>query len=65
MIAKVENMTRKRWNKLSVALCENLGEHLSGENLKFYRDRTIKQTKCKSYKEAWEMLKPIRDIVGM
>lgn len=65
-------MTRKRYNRLCVALCEKLqydnnGQHLDGKALKFYRDREhrIGFIKANSYTEAWEKLKPAREIVGM
>lgn len=64
-------MTRKRFIKLTMTLCEKIwvkeGKHLSGENLKYYRDITLaKMTgQYSSYTEAWECFKAIRDIVGM
>ena len=66
-------MTRKRFNKLCVALVEKMqykyaGKHMSGKDLKFYNNRTHMigtVVKKDSYAEAWETLKPIRDLVGM
>ena len=64
-------MTRKRYIKLVVALCEKLqkgydGKHLNGETLKFYRERSLKDMpKYSSYADAWNDLKPARDCVEM
>lgn len=65
-------MTRKRYIKLVVALSKKIlekeGKHLVGENLKFYRDTTLAKIngyKYKSYAEAWDDLKALRDIVEM
>ena len=66
-------MTRKRFNKLTVALCEKIqmkynGEHLKGDALKFYRDKEHRignTVKFSSYAEAWESLKSARELVGM
>lgn len=63
-------MTRKRFQKLLIATCEKLynqhdGSHLKGNTLKWYRDKNLTTIKANSYTEAWEMLKPLREIVGM
>lgn len=62
-------MTRKRFIKLCVAMSEKIlqkqGRHMSGEVLKWYRDKDLTTIQAKSYAEAWEILKPARDIVGM
>ena len=63
-------MTRKRYIKLNVAMCEKMwakqDKHLGGEVLKWYRDLSIDKIKgYKSYAEAWEDLKEFRDLVGM
>lgn len=65
-------MTRKKFNKLSRTLsekiqCKYTGKHLTGDVLRFYRNREhrIGSIKFDSYAEAWEALKPARDCVGM
>ena len=63
-------MTRKKYIKMVRALCEKLhykynGGHLDGKSLKFYRDTNINKITPNSYAEAWELLKPARDCVGM
>lgn len=62
-------MSRKRWRKLMLELCrrfrEDNGSTLDGKTLAWYRDKDIRTMEVKSYAEAWEKMKPIRDIVGM
>ena len=63
-------MTRKRFIKLCIAMCEKLqmqndGRHVKGKILRWYRDKDLTTIDAKSYAEAWEMLKPARDCVGM
>lgn len=63
-------MTKKRFQKLAVAMCEKIqnqhdGTHLKGKTLKWYRDKDLTTIKANSYAEAWEMLKPAREVVGM
>lgn len=63
-------MTRKRYIKLTRAMAEKIqykynGKHLDGKVLKFYESRNITNIKPNSYAEAWEILKPVRDLVGM
>ena len=41
------------------------GKHIDGKALKFYESRNITNIKPNSYAEAWELLKPARDLVGM
>ena len=59
-------MTRQRFNGLRLELCRRLHE---AEGKKFnprsLRDLRPDFTKVHSYAEAWEMLKPARDCVGM
>ena len=59
-------MTRKRFNGLRMELCrricENAGQKFDPTSL---RDLRPDFTKVYSYKQAWEQLKPARDIVGM
>lgn len=63
-------MTRRRYVKLSMGLCEKIckkynNTHVCGKDLKYYRDLNITKIKANSYAEAWERLKPARDCVGM
>ena len=63
-------MTKKRFRNLCVAMCERIqnqydGGHLKGKTLKWYRDKDLTTIEAKSYAEAWELLKPARDCVGM
>lgn len=62
-------MTRKRFIKLATALVikimDDQKSHIDGDTLKFYRDRNINNMDVKSYKEAWDKLKVLRDCVGM
>lgn len=66
-------MKRKRFNNLCKELCDRVqyqynGEHLKGNTLRFFDDRTHRVgsvIKVASYAEAWEMLKPLRESVNM
>lgn len=65
-------MTRKRFQKMMVALMVEVGKHgdnkltVKGSTLKFYRDKTIDTiVGCNSYEEAWAMMMPLRKAVGM
>lgn len=64
-------MTRQRYIGKVRALADAIqyrynGKHINGSINKFYRDSTIGGSlKFKSYAEAWESLKPARDLVGM
>lgn len=62
-------MTRKRYIKLVTAVCEKHfainGGHLKGKDLKWFRDFYLTKTLHKSYAEAWEEWKPLRDCVNM
>jgi hypothetical protein len=62
-------MTRKKFRKMMVALAtkvyESQGLHISGDILEFYRDIDVRTMKANSYEEAWEMVKPLREAVGM
>ena len=62
-------MTKKRFRKLMVALMtkvyENNGKHIDGATLAFYRDKDMTNMKVNSYAEAWELVKPLRESVGM
>jgi len=67
---EVSEMSRQRWQKLMVALCEKVyaqqGKHVDGETLRFYRGKGIASIEGKtSYAEAWKSMKPIREMVGM
>lgn len=62
-------MTRKKWKKLMIELCRRIavdnGKTIDGKTLAWYRDKDITTIKAKSYKDAWESMKPARDLVGM
>ena len=64
-------MTRQRYIGKVRALADAIqhkynGKHIDGSVNKFYRDSAIGNTlKFKSYAEAWESLKPARDLVNM
>lgn len=64
-------MTRKRFLNLTVALINiiyrmpcNGKTGLDGKNLKWYRDWNLTKTPYKSYDEAWEGFKPLRNCVN-
>ena len=59
-------MTRKRFNGLRMELCRRLAVNAGQKfNPTSLRDLRPDFTKVGSYAEAWEMLKPARDCVGM
>lgn len=62
-------MTRRRWRKMMTALMtkvlEKGGHRIDGKTLAWYRDKDISNIQAQSYAEAWESVKPLRDIVGM
>ena len=62
-------MTKKKFRKMMVALMvkvlERNGKHIDGKTLAFYRDKDLTNMKAENYKEAWESMKPLRDLVGM
>ena len=63
-------MTRKKYIKMVVAMNEKIystqGIHLDGKKLKWYRDLTLAKTNgFKSYEDAWNALKKLRDLVQM
>ncbi len=68
-IKEDKDMTRKRWRNLMIELCrrvaEDNGKHIDGKTLAWYRDKDITTIKVKSYAEGWEMMKPVRNTVGM
>ena len=41
------------------------GNRIDGKTLAWYRDKDLSSIQAQSYAEAWEMVKPLRDIVGM
>lgn len=62
-------MTRQRFNGLRLELCRRIMVDAQGKftgyQQKNLRDTKPDFTKVHSYKEAWEVLKPVREIVGM
>ena len=63
-------MKKATWRKKMVGLMtkvgERAGETVKGSTLRFYRDKDLSTiVGCKSYDEAWELVKPLRDAVGM
>lgn len=62
-------MTRQRFFGLRLELCRRIHAMDCNTDKKFnptsLRDLRPDFTKVHSYKEAWEMLKPARDLVGM
>lgn len=62
-------MTRQRFEGLRLELCRRVYTMDCNTDKKFnpicLRDLRLDFTKVKSYKEAWETLKPIRDCVRM
>ena len=62
-------MTKKKFRKMMVALMvkvlEKNGKHIDGKTLAWYRDKDLTSIKAQSYAEAWEVVKPLRDLVGM
>lgn len=61
-------MTRQRFEGLRRELVRRLCEQYDPDqkpDYKALRDLRPDFTKVHSYKEAWEMLKPARDCVGM
>lgn len=62
-------MTRQRFEGLRLELCRRIYAMDCNADKKFnpmsLRDLRPDFTKVHSYKEAWEMLKPARDCVGM
>lgn len=66
-----KDMTRQRYIGKVRALADAIqykynGKHINGSNNKFYKNSIIGSTlKFKSYAEAWESLKPARDLVNM
>ena len=64
-------MTRSKYIGKVRALADAIqykynGKHIDGHILSFYRDTQIRKTlKFNSYAEAWENLKPARELVNM
>lgn len=61
-------MTRQRFEGLRRELVRRICEKYDPSqkpNYKELRDCRVDFTKLHSYKEAWESLKPARDLVGM
>ena len=63
-------MTRKRFQKLMLAVGTRLNKttgkgYASGQQLRFYSTRNINNIEPTSYAEAWEMMKPLADAVGI
>ena len=64
-------MTRKRYQNLKRALCTRIWKNYSGNKkgmgiaMRKTMDLTYDRTQVSSYDQAWELLKPAREIVGM
>jgi len=63
-------MTRKKYIKMVITMTDRIvfnqtGKHPDGKTLRWYHTRSLKNIKAKSYAEAWEMLKPARELAEM
>ena len=63
-------MTRKKWRKKMIAMVcrinEKTGNKITGETLRYYRDKTLKDMPAMhSYAESWALMDPVRRHVGM
>ena len=62
-------MTRQRFFGLRMELVRRINSKYGGQPigkaLKACRDQEVIFNSIKSYKEAWEILKPARDLVNM
>ncbi len=62
-------MTKKKYRNMVTAMVikilANDDKTIDGKTLAWYRDKDLTTIKANSYAEAWNMLKPARDLVGM